>query len=68
MDKRILEEVFKAISQLKPYEWEQLKIYVDKKYSSKQFGVPMPSLEELRDYSAFDFPSIKNQQSEYGTD
>lgn len=61
-DHEILDILLKHISMLKPYEWERLKIYVDKKYSSKQASTPMPSIEELRNYSDFDFPNIKFQQ------
>jgi hypothetical protein len=36
-----------------------------KKYSSKQASVPMPSMEELSDYSAnLDFPGLMKSQSE----
>ncbi len=41
MNKEILEELLKLISQLKPYEWNRLKVFVDKKYSSKQDKTPM---------------------------
>lgn len=68
MNENLLHEAFKIISQLKPYEWQQLKNYVDKKYSSKQAVVPMPDLEELKDYTSFDFPSVRNQQSECDID
>lgn len=68
MSKGLLETLFKCISQLKPHEWQRLKNYVDKKYSSKQDAVPMPSLEELKDYSNFDFPFVKNQQFECDKD
>lgn len=64
----MLEELLKLISQLKPYEWNRLKAFVDKKYSSKQDKTLMPSLEELKEYSNLDFPSIKNQQFECGKD
>ena len=69
MEKKLLEQLLELISRLKPHEWERLKVFVDKKYSSKQRQVPMPSLEELMDYSiAFDFPNLRNQQSEYDKD
>lgn len=61
LNSKLLEELFSIISKLKPYEWQRVKTYVDKKYSSKQASVPMPSLEEFQDYSNLDFPGIKNQ-------
>ena len=43
--------------------------YVQKKYSSKQASVPMPSMEELSDYSAnLDFPGLMKSQSECDKD
>lgn len=68
MEKKLLDNLLGIVSTLKPYEWEQFKNYVDKKYSSKQSATPMPSLEELCDYSNFDFPGIRNQQFECGRD
>ena len=64
MEKNVLNNLLAIVSTLKPYEWQQFKNYVDKKYSSKQDVTPMPSIEELKDYSSFDFPNVNNQQSE----
>ena len=68
MERKVLESLLATVSTLKPYEWHRFKNYIDKKYSSKQSATPMPSLEELKDYSDFDFPGVKNQQSEYDMD
>lgn len=68
MERNVLNNLLAIVSTLKPHEWQQFKNYVDKKYSSKQSVTPMPSLEELKDYSNFDFPSVKNQQSECDKD
>lgn len=63
MRKDELDTLLGLISKLKPNEWNQIVLYVQKKYSSKQASVPMPSLEELSDYSAScDFPGLEEEQ------
>lgn len=65
MRKEELDTLLSMISKLKPHEWNQIVHYVQKKYSSKQASVPMPSMEELSDYSAnLDFPGLMKSQSE----
>ena len=65
MRKDELDTLLSLISKLKPNEWTQIVLYVQKKYSSKQASVPMPSMEELSDYSAnLDFPGLMKSQSE----
>ena len=61
MTKEQLNNLLELISQLKPHEWRHLKSYVDKKYFSKQSNVPMPSMEELKDYGVFDFPTLEKE-------
>ena len=69
MRKDELDTLLGMISKLKPNEWDQIVLYVQRKYSSKKASVPMPSLEELSDYSAnFDFPGLVKSQSECDKD
>lgn len=69
MRKDELDTLLSMISKLKPHEWNQIVHYVQKKYSSKQASVPMPSMEELSDYSAnLDFPGLMKSQSECDKD
>lgn len=69
MRKDELDTLLSLISKLKPNEWNQIVLYVQKKYSSKKASVPMPSLEELRDYSvSYDFPGLMKSQSECDKD
>lgn len=69
MRKDELDTLLSLISKLKPNEWTQIVLYVQKKYSSKQASVPMPSMEELSDYSAnLDFPGLMKSQSERDKD
>lgn len=69
MRKDELDTLLSMISKLKPHEWKQIVHYVQKKYSSKQASVPMPSMEELSDYSAnLDFPGLMKSQSECDKD
>ena len=69
MRKDELDTLLSLISKLKPNEWTQIVLYVQKKYSSKQASVPMPSMEELSDYSAnLDFPGLMKSQSECDKD
>lgn len=69
MRKEELDTLLSMISKLKPHEWNQIVHYVQKKYSSKQASVPMPSMEELSDYSAnLDFPGLMKSQSECDKD
>ena len=64
-----LDALLSLISKLKPNEWNQIVLYVQKKYSSKQASVPMPSLEELRKYSvSYDFPGLVETLSECDKD
>lgn len=67
MRKDELDTLLSMISKLKPHEWNQIVHYVQKKYSSKQASVPMPSMEELSDYSAnLDFPGLVKDQMVQG--
>ncbi len=67
MRKDELDTLLSLISKLKPNEWTQIVLYVQKKYSSKQASVPMPSVEELRDYSvSYDFPGLEKSQMVQG--
>lgn len=67
MRKDELDTLLSMISKLKPHEWNQIVHYVQKKYSSKQASVPMPSLEELRKYSvSYDFPGLVKDQMVQG--
>lgn len=69
MRKDELDALLSLISKLKPNEWNQIVLYVQKKYSSKQASVPMPSLEELRKYSvSYDFPGLVETLSERDKD
>lgn len=69
MRKDELDVLLSLISKLKPNEWNQIVLYVQKKYSSKQASVPMPSLEELRKYSvSYDFPGLVETLSECDKD
>lgn len=69
MRKDELDTLLGMISKLKPNEWNQIVLYVQKKYSSKQASVPMPSLEELRKYSvSYDFPGLVETLSERDKD
>lgn len=69
MRKDELDTLLSLISKLKPNEWNQIVLYVQRKYSSKQASVPMPSLEELSDYSAScDFPGLKKSLLECDKD
>lgn len=69
MGKDELDALLSLISKLKPNEWNQIVLYVQKKYSSKQASVPMPSLEELRKYSvSYDFPGLVETLSECDKD
>lgn len=69
MRKDELDTLLSMISKLKPNEWNQIVLYVQKKYSSKQASVPMPSLEELRKYSvSYDFPGLVETLSECDKD
>lgn len=69
MGKDELDALLSLISKLKPNEWNQIVLYVQKKYSSKQASVPMPSLEELRKYSvSYDFPGFVETLSECDKD
>lgn len=69
MRKDELDTLLSLISKLKPNEWNQIVLYVQKKYSSKQASVPMPSVEELSDYSvSYDFPGLKKSLSERDKD
>lgn len=60
MERKTLEKALDVISELKPHEWEQLQHYVNKKYSSKQKAVPMPSREEYKDVTQNDIPCLKD--------
>ncbi len=67
MRKDELDTLLGLISKLKPNEWTQIVLYVQKKYSSKQASVPMPSVEELSDYSViYDFPGLEKSQMVQG--
>ena len=54
MRKDELDTLLSLISKLKPNEWDQIVLYVQRKYSTKKASGPMPSLEELRKYSVND--------------
>lgn len=60
MDKNTFDKLMNEISKLKPHEWNQVVNHVNKKYSSKQLAVPMPSKEELGEYHLIDIPSLKD--------
>ena len=69
MRKDELDTLLGLISKLKPNEWDQIVLYVQRKYSSKKASVPMPSLEELRKYSvSCDFPGLVTTLSERDKD
>ncbi len=69
MRKDELDALLSLISKLKPNEWNQIVLYVQKSTLPKRRSVPMPSLEELRKYSvSYDFPGLVETLSERDKD
>jgi len=60
MKQEVFKQIIHLISKLEPWEWTQLQTHVNKKYSSKQKAVKMPSEEELLEIDKLDVPSLKD--------